>query len=356
MLLRLIELESFRSLRPARLDLDPGFNIFLGKNGQGKTNLLEGVYILASTKSFRTHQLADCVQHGTAEFMIAGKVERASLDRTLEIRWSAGGKKLKINGKETSILEYLGNLDVLSVSLDQLPVVRGGPSDRRRFLDRGIAQLKKIYLHKLAEFHRVLEQRNGLLARIRIRAAHPSDLEPWDPIYAEKCEAVSVERQCYVDRLNDALAEVEFSSDVLRLKYVRATPPGEFSAVLEKLANLRPLELEKGRSLAGPHRDDLRISLGSQDIRRFGSGGQQRSAVFSLLLAAMRLYHAENARDPVVIIDDVDAELDLERLQALLRMLQNGPQVFLSSAKANVLELMASAKRWELRLGEIQPL
>ena len=190
--------------------------------------------------------------------------------RNLAVSWSSGQKILSLNGKAVPVVRYLGNLDALLMSFDQLPVVRGSPGERRRFLDRGIMQLKKTYLQMLAEFHHALRQRNRLLELIRASEAH---------------------------------------------------------------------------------RDDLRILIEQREIEKFGSGGQQRSAVFALILAAMKLYFIENNDYPVLLLDDLDAELDVTRLEALLGCLETANQVFVSCAKKTILDSIGYCARWEVREG-----
>ena len=351
MFLGSMKADSFRNLSAADFQFDPGFNIFFGNNGQGKTNLLEAIYILANTKSFRTHHLSECVRYQKDRFWIHGSVQKKSLERLLLLEWQAGNRELRVNEKTESILGYLGNLDALVISFDQLPIVRGAPEQRRKFLDRGIAQLKKAYLYSLAEFHQVLQQRNHLLVQIREGSAPVSDLEVWEPIYADRALFVSAERERYVEELNRTLHQVRFSSDALLLRYLRSTRERDPTAFCEALASLRSKEIHRGRSLKGPHRDDLEILIDERPIQSFGSGGQQRSAVFSLLLAATHLYFIENKEYPVLLIDDVDAELDIGRLQGLLDRLRGQRQVFLSTAKENVLRSIDYGKKWEVLAG-----
>lgn len=355
MFLRSIKLGSFRSLAETEIQFAPGFNILFGNNGQGKTNLLEAIYLLANTKSFRTHRLHECARFGSQEFWLSGEVCKRSIYTGLTLRWGNGGKELRVNNKAQPLLEYIGHLDALVISFDQLPIVRGAPEQRRKFLDRGIAQLRKTYLHVLAEFHHTLRQRNHLLTQIRHGSASVTDLEVWESIYAERALVVSSERERYAEELNRVLPEIKFSPDSLRLRYLRSARDLEPSSFCETLARVRAEEIRRGRSLKGPHRDDVQILIGDQDIQNFGSGGQQRSAVFSLLLAAMSLYFAENQEYPVLLIDDIDAELDMHRLAGLLDQLRGDRQVFLSTSKKTVLESIDYEKGWKVCNGAFQP-
>ncbi len=356
MFLRSLKVDSFRNLSAAETRFDPGLNIFFGNNGQGKTNLLEAVYVLANTKSFRTHHLNECVRYQRERFWIYGDVQKKVLERSLFLEWQAGSRELRVNEKAESILDYLGNLDALVISFDQLPIVRGAPEERRKFLDRGIAQLKKSYLYTLAQFHHVLRQRNHLLVQIRDGSAQISDLEVWETIYAERALSLSAEREHYVEELNKTLPEVRFSSDALNLRYIRTIKDREPRLFCETLASIRVKEISRGRSLKGPHRDDLEILIEGRPIQRFGSGGQQRSAVFSLLLAAMHLYFIENKEYPVLLVDDIDAELDMGRRRGLLDRFEGERQVFLSTAKESVIKSIDYCTKWEIRGGSLSPL
>jgi len=355
MFLRSLRAHCFRNLKSLDVAFEPGANLFFGGNGQGKSNLLEAIYVLANTKSFRTAHLGQCLQQGESQFFLQGEVRRNGIDRKIVLSWQAGVRDLRLHDKSALPLHYLGNLDALAVSFDQLPIVRGAPSERRRFLDRGIAQLKKAYLHTLADFHRALRQRNGLLLRIRSGTAAIGELEPWEEIYADLALAVTQERERYVQRLNEHLPAVRFSEDDLRLEYVASVGQRETKSLCKAFAVLRPHEIRYARTLQGPHRDELKILLGENEIQKFGSGGQQRSAVFTLLFAVLDIYFIENKEHPVLLIDDLDAELDADRLRAILEGLQTGRQVFISSSKKKLIESIGCGKKWEVRGGILSP-
>lgn len=353
MLLHSLRAHSFRNLKPAEIKFQGGLSVFFGANGQGKTNLLEAIYVLANTKSFRTAYLGECVQHDSRRFWVSGTVYRNHVERGLAVCWQDGDKEVSVNQKNAPVLDYLGNLDAMVASLDQLPIVRGAPEQRRKFLDRGIAQLNRGYLRSLAEYHHVLRQRNRVLSQIRSGAAGVAELQPWQSIYAGRALAVSAERENYVRRLNQLLPEVVFSPDVLRLAYVPSVEDADVVTFSKTLASILREEVSCARSLRGPHRDDLKILLGEEDIRKFGSGGQQRSAVFSLLFCAIRIYSAESGELPILLIDDLDAELDMPRLQSLLDNLHAHGQVFVSTSKEALARSISHAGKWEIREGTL---
>ncbi|MBI2822066.1 MAG: DNA replication and repair protein RecF [Acidobacteria bacterium] len=351
MFLQSLNIDSFRNLHPAQVRLDPGVNLLLGNNGEGKTNLLEAVYVLASSKSFRTRHLGECVQHRAAGFSVSGRVHAKQTEPEIAVCWRLGTKDLHINDKRASLFQYLGNLDALIMSFEQLPVVRGGPEERRRFLDRGIVQIKKTYLKTLTEFHHILRQRNELLARIHKDKARAAELQPWQALYAERALEVTAARSQYVQRLNALLPEVRFATDLLSVKYapsVRDARPESFCATL---ASLQQEEIARMRTLRGPHRDELKILLGDNEIQKYGSGGQQRSAMFSLLLAGIRLYFVENNEYPLLLIDDLDAELDVSRVQTLLDRLPSHCQVMITCSKESVLKSICYVHYWGIQEG-----
>src|SRR5262249_32659881 len=154
---------------------------------------------------------AECLRHQTDRFHIQGEATKQSIEREVSVGWSSGAKELRVHAKITDLAGYLGNLDALVVSFDQLPIVRGAPAERRKFLDRGIAQLKKSYLHLLAQFHHALRQRNNALQRIREGAATIAELTAWDRIFADLALAVTRERALHVEQLNMHLPAVQFS-------------------------------------------------------------------------------------------------------------------------------------------------
>ena len=348
MLLTRIEANGFRNL-DGFAEFGPGLNIFYGDNAQGKTNWLEAIYVLGSTKSFRTSQLRECVRFDTAQALLRGTILHGSLTKQIQLALTETTKELYINGKREAVTRYLGNLDVFVFSLEEMDVIRGEPGERRRFLDRGIVTTTPGYLNTLAQYNHVLKQKNRLLSAAS-ESERPAEfipqVEAWNEELIEYGAALHHARTGYVDRLNKVLDENDhgraiFSAERVSVRY-RSQLEGKGD-----LANFRELfrerlgarlqaELAAGHALIGPHRDDLEILADQREVSRFGSAGQQRSALLLLDLAQVSIYNRVYEESPVLLIDDIDAELDRGRIEALISSLEGRAQTFVSTSRRSI--------------------
>ncbi len=334
--------DGFRNLA-GTLRAAPGLNVLWGDNGQGKTNWLEAIYLLATTKSFRAHQSQDFIAFGATAAHLRAEIARRAAPVTLDLRLEAGRKALFVNGKRVALSEYLGRLAVFAYGREALGVICGEPSERRRFLDRGIVSLKPAYVQALADYNRALKQKNALL---RAAAEQPArrgwldSLEDWNARLVELGTRLHVERAQYAALLDARLDARLFSAERIATRYLSsleadlpATAEAFRAAMMERLARRREAELAVGHALVGPHRDDLAILMDGRDVARFGSAGQQRSALLVLTLGQLALYRERCAEPPVFLLDDLDAELDAGRVAALLDYLQDKAQTFVTTTK-----------------------
>ena len=327
MILERLSTENFRNLQPAETAFHPKTNIVVGRNGQGKTNLLEAVYFLATTRSFRTNRMASVFRHDALNVFVSGAVERDRLVRTLSVGLETGETKkrvLMINGEKVTLPAYVGALAVFAYSSARLDVMRGTPEDRRRFLDRGIASLHPAYLEQLSRYTRVLKQRNALLA------AHSlSTLDAWDNELMVAAASVHRARGAYVGELSAVFAEIvarhRYHVTGVELRYKPSTT--------EEIGKLRRHELRAKMSLVGPQRDVLELAVDGRAAAEVLSGGEQKMIVLFLKFAKVELFRRRHDEAPLFLLDDVDAELDLEILQELLSRLPESTQVFATSAK-----------------------
>jgi DNA replication and repair protein RecF len=345
MILARIEATGFRNLEGAAR-FGPALNIFYGDNAQGKTNWLEAVYVLGTTKSFRTSQVRDCIRFDSRECLLRGEVHTQSITRQLQLLLTESAKELFINGKREAVVRYLGNLDVFAFSLEELEVVRGEPRERRRFLDRGIVSLMPSMLSTLSQYNHVIKQKNRLLQEAS-SSANPASfydqIEAWNEQLIELGAAIHEARTDYVERLNRVLDENDhgraiFGAERVTLRY-RSQMEGkgdlsEYRRLFsERLRERIKAEAAIGHCLIGPHRDDLEILADSRELHRFGSAGQQRSALLLLDLAQVDIYNSVYEESPVLLIDDLDAELDRGRIEALLGELEGRAQTFISTSR-----------------------
>jgi len=345
MLLTQLEATGFRNL-DGLSEFGPGLNIFYGDNAQGKTNWLEAIYLLGNTKSFRTSQLRECITFDRPQCLLRGTTQRGSVSKQIQLALTETSKELYVNGKREAVIRYLGNLDVFVFSLEEMDVIRGEPAERRRFLDRGIVTVTPGYLNTIAQYNHVLKQKNKLLnaaAESDRPAAFAAQVEAWNEELLEYGAALHEARRNYVERLNQVLAETDhgraiFAAERLSLRY-RSQLEGKgnldnfIELFRERLAARLQAELAAGHALIGPHRDDLEILADRREVNRFGSAGQQRSALLLLDLAAVSIYNGVYEESPVLLIDDIDAELDRGRIEALISSLEERAQTFVSTSR-----------------------
>ena len=362
MLLESIEAHQFRNLSGEVLWGD-GLNLIFGDNGQGKTNWLEAIYLLATTKSFRTQRPQEAVRFDQDLSVVRGRVARTrDVRRDLQVTIQGNTKTLSVNGKREAVTRYLGQLHAVAFTADELEVIRGGPEARRKFLDRGITSLHPSYVQTLADYHRVIKQKNRLLqnaAETEISLDEASKLiEPWNEQLISLSAIIHHARVEQVERLNEALERRLFEREEVSIRYISAlSGKGDLSdyesLIAERLRIRLQAEINSGYALIGPHRDELEILFDGRDIRPFGSSGQQRSALILLDLAAISVYHLWHSEYPLFLMDDVDAELDRKRIGRLLEYLQGRTQTFVTTSKEDLVKQFAARARvYEIRNGE----
>src|SRR5919107_1270631 len=361
MLLESIEAHNFRNLS-GEIFWGEGLNVVYGENGQGKTNWLEAIYLLATTKSFRTQRPQEAVRFGEGLAVVRGRVARSSeVQRDLQVTIQGNTKSLSVNGKRETVASYLSQLHVIAFTTEELDVVRGGPEARRRFLDRGVVSLHHSYVQTLADYQRVVKQKNRLLQDIsemetNLDAAREL-IEPWNEQLVALGSQIHHARLDYVERLKGSLHQRLFEREEVAIRYVSSLEGkgdlSDYESLLRERLNLRlTAEINSGYALIGPHRDELEILFDGRDIRTYGSSGQQRSALILLDLAAISVYHSWHNEYPLFLLDDVDAELDRGRINLLLGYLKDRTQTFISTSKGDLIkEFAADAKVFDVRGG-----
>jgi DNA replication and repair protein RecF len=361
MLLESLEAHCFRNLS-GKVSWGAGLNIIYGDNGQGKTNWLEAIYLLATSKSFRTQKPQETVRFDEDLAVVRGRVARSEeVQRDLQVTIQNNIKTLTVNGKRESVARYLGQLHVVAFTADELEVVRGAPEARRKFLDRGVVSMHHAYVQTLSDYQRVIKQKNRLLqdaADAELSAAETAvRLAPWNEQLVSLSAAIHQARTDYVERINAVLERRLFGREEVTVRYVSSLEgKGDLSdyeaLIAERLQFRMQAEMSAGYSLIGPHRDELEVLFDGRDIRSFGSSGQQRSALIILDLAAISVYHSWHKEYPVFLLDDVDAELDRKRINQLLEYLEGRTQTFVTTSKESLVEQYeARARIYEVREG-----
>jgi len=378
-----LELFAFRNYATLRLEPGPGLNIFVGPNAQGKTNLLESLYALATTKSARAGRDSEMVGFGAEACRIVARVARetASGDVELEMAVASGSgngvgaerKIVKINhGKQPRVTDLIGSLNAVLFSSIDLDIVRGEPDERRRFLNYEISQVSPGYVLALGAYKRALEQRNRLLKDIRWGHAPVDSLSAWSEQIVRHGAKLIERRRAYLDKLAHHAAHVHATltegAETLVVEYGPSFPLGDAvtgedvaRVFTERLEAIRRDEMQRGTTLVGPQRDDLCFRVGADadsavDVKTFGSQGQQRTVALSLRLAERRLIEEMVGEPPVVLLDDVLSDLDEKRRAQIFALaIESSGQTFLTTTDLSALpaEAIAKAAVWNVRAGVV---
>lgn len=332
--MRLLELtcDRFRCLNNLRFEPGPGLNVIRGDNAQGKTSILEAVLYAATSKSHRTSTESDLVQRGESIFRVGAHVQRAAREVHTEIAWAHGAKRIKVNGvNQTRVSDLLGKINVVIFSPEDADLVRGSASNRRTFLDMELSQLHASYLHALQRYRHAMRQRNEVL-----RMPNPDDalLDPWDAQLAEHGTTLIQERRRFIDQLAPlantaykAIAEGEEMSVVYRPDVKEDVP------LIESFAAARKSDVRQRMTTRGPHRDDLEIVVDDKAARQFASQGQQKTAGLAIKLAELELMRERTGEYPVLLLDDVFAELDTSRSREVLSTIPPSVQCLITTTE-----------------------
>ena len=354
-----LKLGSFRNLK--NLELAPGakFNVFYGKNGQGKTNLLESIYLLATMKSFKQAKNSELISFGADFALIKGVVERDQVKREISLLLEKQGKKAKIDAKlATRLDDFFGNLNVVVFTPDEIAMVRGGPELRRRYLDRAVFTCDVSYLAAYGGYAKILKQRNALL-----KSGESSGMEVWTEQLAQAAVLVVQRRCAYLAEMEKLLqgfyTEISGNDEKVQIEYRQHGVDGRaYAQDPEKalLASLKAHAAEERRRFStavGPHRDDLHFGLNGRSTRHFASQGQQRSFVLALKMAEIEFITRCFGAPPVLLLDDMTSELDRERNANLMEFLKKREmQVFITTTALQNVALEGTQHTRTFRISE----
>ncbi|HOG45522.1 MAG TPA: DNA replication/repair protein RecF [Anaerolineae bacterium] len=388
MYLKHLSLANYRNYVRLEQELPERTILVQGDNAQGKTNLLEAIYYLATTRSPIVGSDRHLVNWGVAGeplpfARVVGDVARTGESERIEITLVREGqaegrlvRRLRVNGVEKRAVDLLGRLNVVLFLPQDIDLVCGAPALRRRYLDVTLCQVDRLYTRHLQRYNRVLLQRNSLLRRLRERHDDPAQLSYWDEQLARWGALVAARRRQAVKRLETAAAtiqpELTGGTEQLALRYEAAiplpeaadapagpgpddAPPALVDAALAALRRARPRDLGAGVTTVGPHRDELRFLVGGVDIGLLGSRGQQRTVALALKLAEVRFMEGETGESPVLLLDDVMSELDRARGQYLLRTVDAARQVIITASDLAMYphEFLERAVLWRVKQGVI---
>jgi DNA replication and repair protein RecF len=362
-LLAHLSLLNFRNLEPLKWGPGPGSHLLLGGNGAGKTSVLEAVYVLATTRSFRAARLEDCVRHHSDGFQLESEID-TDHRATLELRWIEGKRIRLLNGKTAPLSEHLAALPIVAWTHAEAEVLVGAPKARRRFLDRGVVGIRPPALDLLNRYAEALRQKRQLLLQSAAIQGGTQGLEVWNEILATTAAEVIRLRHAYVERLREVLVGVLAESTLdlppIEVRYRPSPAAGLEGAAVIAAALERAADRERLRQipLLGPQRDEVEILWGGHDIRRVASAGE-RKALSLLLVAAHGRVLEFAGRRPLYLLDDADAELAPSTHAAVwnvFRSFRSEPQIIATSNRPQVWLTLDVGKAWEMDKGRMKPL
>ncbi len=326
-----VQLKNFRNYQVETVEFKNGLNILEGKNAQGKTNMLEAIFLCAIGKSPRTKKDKDLIKWNETMAKVTLEFTKISGNKKIELfLFSNQNKSIKINGVPIKkIGELMGELNAIYFSPDELKLVKESPEERRRFMDIDLSQFNKNYFYTLSKYNKILEQRNKLLKTGNLATIKDTILI-WNEQLSEQASYIILKRLELIEQLKefalkshyyltDNLEKMELSYVGLNLKTkeeLKAELLKQYEASLEKDLNL-------GFTTVGPHRDDIKIVVNNIDVRHFGSQGQQRTCALSLKLAELEIFKSNLKEYPILLLDDVLSELDENRRNKLLKIINN---------------------------------
>lgn len=355
-----IELRNYRNYDALRLSLSHGFNIVAGPNAQGKTNLLEAMALLATTRVLRGQRDSEAILEGATSASVSAELDGGRTSVAIEL---VPGKRKRalLNGMALPrASDLIGRVPCVCVTAEDLAIVRGEPSDRRLFLDLELCSYSASYLQHFATYKRALEQRNALLRQARDGFVPDESFEVWEQQLADRAVAIRSARQAFVAQMAPRAAEAQQflgEGERLSVAYDLNDEAGSADETLSELARTRASDIHRGGTSIGPHRDDLRIEVSGKAARLFGSQGQQRTAVIAIKMATLERAREQIGRPPLLLLDDILSDLDATRRVRLVEwVLAKAGQAVLTCTEPTAAgdDFLARARVFEVMAGKIR--
>ncbi len=334
MIVKSIYLENFRNYKAQEIKLEDNINVFYGNNAQGKTNILEALYFCALGRSFRTHKDAELINFDAENSKIVVEFNKSDRDKKIEIVIGKKTKKqIKVNGiKINKNSELLGNMNLVIFSPDDSIILKESPASRRKFLDILISQLRPRYAHILSEYNKILDNRNAIL-----KSQKHDGIDIWDEQLATYAEKIYEYRKEYIDKISQNIKKISPNltndKEMLTIKY--KTQFNVKKDFIEHLKRNFKIDSIRGFTSVGIHRDDFELFVNERELNLYGSQGQHRTAVLALKFAEMEIIKEEVGEKPILLLDDITSELDLERISLIFDKI-SGYQVLITCTDANI--------------------
>lgn len=365
MILKNIEVKNFRNYENLKITLNKNTNIIYGDNGGGKTNILESIFVLALTKSHRALSQTDLINNGKENALIKGTILN-EIPYNLELSLTKTTKQVKIdNNPVNKIGEYISMMNIIIFYSDDLDLIRGFPSNRRKYLNLELSQISKNYYNTLNDYNKLLKIRNDYLKKM-------CNKEPVDEGYFEILTDYLIERSIfiyqmrekYIERLNNICPDIYkdiTSNDNFKIQYLPSVPLENMEKdnirleMKKVLSENKAKEIKAKTTLFGPHRDDFEFQLNEQNLKNYGSQGQQRVAVLSLKLSEIRIFKDYKNNNPIILLDDVFSELDNDKKNNLLKYIDNDMQVIITTTDLDNIDenIKEKAKLIKIKHGKI---
>lgn len=341
-----IFLKNYRNYSFLEASFNNGFNIIYGNNAQGKTNILEAIYLCTTGRSHRTNKDNELIRYGDEKYFVKvlfGREERK--DNSIEINYSIKEKKsILINDVPIKkIGNLMGQLNSVMFSPEDLQIIKEGPSERRRFIDIALSQLKPSYFYNLQQYIKILNQRNYLLKEIFLRKENANTLDIWNQSLAETGSKIIIERLKFIEDLYKIAdkyhSNITNSKEKLEIKYISSIKfemgnNNIKNIFIKKLEEEKSKEIQKGTTIVGPQRDDMDVMVNGISLKHYGSQGQQRTAILSLKLSELEIVKKSSGEYPILLLDDVMSELDSKRREYLIENIKN-IQTFITCTDKN---------------------
>ena len=361
--------QNYRNLEKIDTKFDPNVNIFIGKNAQGKTNLLEAIYFLALTRSHRTNTDKELIHFGADYANIMGKVYKSQVNVNLRVLITKKGKKVWINRiEQPKLSKYVGQLNAILFSPEDLELIKGAPTLRRKFMDQEFGQINSEYLFFASKYRQVLAQKNNYLKKLaKGQAKDQIFLDVLSDQLAGIAAEIISRRFKFLEYLSDFASEayehISLASEKLTIAYrpsisgIKSSDSTEeiYHKVLHNFQKTKIMEMKKGTTLSGPHRDDIEFKLNDRNAHLYASQGQQRSIALSIKLAEIQLVYHLTDEYPLLLLDDVMSELDHGRQSALLNYIHGKTQTFITTTdlKGISWEIIKKPKIYHIQSGKI---
>lgn len=321
-----LSLNKYRNYDALSMTFDKNINILYGDNAQGKTNILESIYMASTTKSHRGSKDREIIKLGEEESHIRLCIKKSDISHRIDMHLRKNKNKgVAIDGvtiRRTT--ELFGLLNVIFFSPEDLSIIKNGPAERRRFLDLELCQLSRLYYQNLSSYYKILNQRNNLLKQIVYNKSLLDTIDVWDMQLVDYGKKVIKERQNFITMLNELIQEIHSNltsgKEQLEIVYDKDIGMDEFEQALK---NKISVDLNYTSTQTGPHRDDMILLINGMDARKYGSQGQQRTVALSLKIAEIRLVKNIINDNPILLLDDVMSELDSKRRSALMEEIKN---------------------------------